>query len=55
MSIARILCWPASFLPHPDRYIIQRNEGLIQVILVMLKGGDTKVCAASALSAIASE
>jgi hypothetical protein len=43
------------FLPQPARYIIQRKDGLIQVMRVMLKGSETNVCAASALSAIACE
>lgn len=55
MSIAKIRCWPPSFLAQPERYIIQRKEGLIQVILVILNGGETKVCAASALFAISLE
>lgn len=55
MSIARIRRCPSSLYPHPQRYIIQRNDGLIQVIRSILKGGETKVPLASAASAIPSE
>lgn len=46
---------PLSFRPQPARYIIQRKEGFIQVMRSSLKGGETKVPWASALSAMASE
>jgi hypothetical protein len=39
------------FVAHPERCIIQRNDGLIQVIRSHLKGA-TKVPASSAASAI---
>jgi hypothetical protein len=53
MSIANTLCWP-SLRAQPDRYIIQANEGLIQVILERLNGS-TKVWDRNAGSAIAFE
>src|SRR5215472_7531022 len=51
-SIAKIRRWPSFLYPHPARYIIHRNDGLIQVIRAILKGGDTKVPRATAASAI---
>ena len=45
---------PRTFLAHPDRHIIHRNDGLIQVMRSNLNGG-TKVPAARAASAISAE
>src|SRR6185312_1363579 len=53
-SIAKIRRCPSSLCPHPARYIIHRNDGLIQVIRATLKGGETKVPRARAVSAISS-
>ena len=55
MSIASIRCCPASFFAQPERYIIHRKEGLIQVMRVKLKGGETNLLLASALSATSFE
>lgn len=55
ISIARIRACRVSLSPHPDRYIVQRNEGFIHVIRSILNGGETNVPLASAASAIESE
>lgn len=50
ISMLRTRSWPG-LVAHPERYIIQRNEGLIQVMRSRLKGG-TSMPARSAPSAI---
>jgi hypothetical protein len=53
ISTASTRSWPG-FVPQPQRYIIHRNDGLIQVIRSRLNGA-TKRPARTAGSAIAAE
>ena len=52
-AIASTRSWPG-LVAQPERYIIHKNEGLIQVIRSSLKGA-TKVPAVSARSVISAE
>jgi hypothetical protein len=49
--MARIRSW-FCLVAQPDRYIIHKKDGFIQVILSILNGGETKVWFLTADSAI---